>query len=118
MLPVRETYFPHNLVDIVHDALDDDVCSVTLCLVEEFGERFFGLIAFFFGSTSRSASTTSLATSRIAFRNSRLVRKPCSWRSLIFSNRSLSAMNAAVLLLVQPDRTDLHQGTLFGFTYI
>ena len=48
MLPVRETYFPHNLVDIVHDALDDDVCSVTLCLVEEFGERFFGLNAFFF----------------------------------------------------------------------
>lgn len=48
MLPVREMYLLHNPIDIVHNALGDDMSSSVICLVEEFGERFFGLIAFFF----------------------------------------------------------------------
>ena len=71
------------------------------------------------GSVSFSASTTSLATSRMCLRNSRLVRKPCSWRSLIFSSRSPRAVNVGLpeVLTQASDQLDLDfSGTLAGFS--
>jgi len=45
MLPVRETNLLHDVVNVRHDALDDDVSVLALGLGEELGERLFGPVA-------------------------------------------------------------------------
>jgi hypothetical protein len=49
VLPVREADFFRDVVDVRHDALDDDVRIGVLCFLEEFRQRFFGAVTLFFG---------------------------------------------------------------------
>ena len=45
VLPVGETDFLHNVVDVGDDALDNDVGVGILRLVEHFGQRFLGSVS-------------------------------------------------------------------------
>lgn len=47
-LPVGEAYLLNNVVDVGHDALDDDVGVFTLGGSKQVGECFLGSIALFF----------------------------------------------------------------------
>jgi hypothetical protein len=93
VLPVGEADFLHDVVDVRNDALDNDVRIGVLRFLEELRQRFLGAVALLFGVGFFLGFNDFLGDLRICLRNSRLVRKPCSWRSLIFSNRSPRAVN-------------------------